>query len=951
MYSLIFLALVIAGGLLVTAGVRKRSVGMSGIGGLVILLGLFFFPLLEFVAEMLWFGELGFSQRFWTVVLARVGAGMGGALLGAVVVWLLTLRIPGDRPASRVWPEALGTLVGLSAGVANWETVLVFLNQVSAGVADPILGRDVGFYMFALPLLDVLVSLLSGLCVIALAAGAAGVFLRRGRNGVDILPPQLSRLTPADYTPISIPLGGMLIVWGGWWLLQRFHLLTSTFGTVNGAGWTDVNVRMPLFLIMAVVSVLAGLLLLVPGLRRALARPFAANPGGVGADVGVLASAAALVLLIWFGGAGALPGLFQWLYVSPNEITVEKPYIEHNIQFTRDAFNVDHIQDRELHASQDFTPDLVDRNSQLLDNVRLWDWRALQSVYRQFQEIRLYYSFDDVDVDRYMIEGDYRQVMVSPREMHLPSLPDQAKTFVNLRFKYTHGYGLAMSPVREFTEDGLPVMYIRGVPPTAEYEQFDLEKPQIYYGTLTNSHVVVNTKEAEFDYPKGDQNAYVRYAGEGGVPIGGLWRKFVFASLFDGTRLFLSTYPRQGSRIMFHRNVRDRLRRVAPFLRVENDPYIVVANRRLYWIIDAYTVSDAYPYSEPFSPMDDTAGPRPLPSRTQAPDSVDHLRGTNYVRNSVKAVVDAYTGKVKLYVYEPDDPVLQVWRNIFPDLFTPKDEMPETLRRHVRYPSSFLLLQGLVYSKYHMTNPEVFYNQEDLWVRATERYYANVEPVEPYYVLWQLPDSDEVQFACILPFTPKNKQVLRGWLAGLSDGQRYGELMAYMLPKERRVLGPQQVETKIDQDRHLSGQLSLWDQRGSRVIRGNLLAIPIEKTLLYVEPIYLQAESAAYPELKLVAVMHNDQLSYAPTFGKAIEGLLKGKKVPEAALAAAGTEQPDGTPASVRSLVRQASNAFDTYRQATGEGRFSDAAQAFSGLQSALQQLMKQTAVKQAGDE
>ena len=334
-----------------------------------------------------------------------------------------------------------------------------------------------------------------------------------------------------------------------------------------------------------------------------------------------------------------------------------------------------------------------------------------------------------------MIDGDYTQVMVSPREMDLSSLPDRAQTFVNRRFKYTHGYGLAMSPVREFTEDGLPVMIVRGVPPKAKYEQFDLRHPQIYYGTLTNSHVLVNTAEAEFDYPQGEENAYIRYPGKGGVPIDSLWRKFVFASVYDGTRLFVSSYPREGSRIMFHRNVRRRVQRVAPFLRVENDPYVVVANRRLYWIIDAYTVSGRYPYSEPFAPSGTTEGPRPFPPRTQAPDSVEHLRGINYVRNSVKAVVDAFTGEVRLYAYEPDDPVLRVWRRVFPGLFVERDEMPAELRNHVRYPSSFLLLQGLVYSKYHMTTPEVFYNQEDLWVRATERYYANVEPVEPYYVL------------------------------------------------------------------------------------------------------------------------------------------------------------------------------------------------------------------------
>jgi hypothetical protein len=636
----------------------------------------------------------------------------------------------------------------------------------------------------------------------------------------------------------------------------------------------------------------------------------------------------------------AIPSLLQWLYVEPNEITIEAPYIKNNIELTRKAFGLDRVEVSDIEFSASLSRDVVERSGTLLDNIRLWDWRALKSVYRQFQEIRLYYSFSDVDVDRYHLGDEYRQVMVSPREMDLESLSPESQTFVNRRFKYTHGYGLVMSPVHEFQPDGLPVMLLRGIPPRTEYPDLQVDKPQIYYGTLTDTPVVVNSKEKEFDYPKGDQNVYVHYGGTGGVPLAGLWRKFVFGSMFDGTRFLLSGYPTRESRVMFHRQVRKRVQRVAPFLVFEQDPYVVVSDKRIHWIIDAYTVSSRFPYSRMlprrFAALEEGLDVR---QRSDAvlggsQDSTRELTGVNYVRNSVKAVVDAYDGSVSLYVFEPEDPLIQAWSGVFPDLFKARSEMPAALRRHVRYPASLLLTQGLLYAKYHMTDPAVFYNQEDVWVRATEKYYNSVRPVEPYYIMWQLPGGGEPEFSLILPFTPKGKQVMIGWLAGLCDGDNYGRLVAYKFPKERRVLGPQQVETKIDQDAELSAQLSLWDQRGSSVIRGNLLAIPIGDTLLYAEPIYLQADTAAYPELRLVALMHNDQLSYAPTFADALKGLL-GEGRTETGV----PEQPSIADSSVAEVVRGANRSFEDYVRHTGEGRLGEAGAALDKLRGQLRQL------------
>jgi uncharacterized membrane protein (UPF0182 family) len=435
---------------------------------------------------------------------------------------------------------------------------------------------------------------------------------------------------------------------------------------------------------------------------------------------------------------------------------------------------------------------------------------------------------------------------------------------------------------------------------------------------------VVNSAEAEFDYPSGENNQYIHYPGKGGVVIDSLWRKFLFGWKFDGTRLLLSSYPDAASRIQFHRQVRERVKQVAPFLRFDEDPYIVLDNGHLYWIIDAYTTSDYLPYSEPFSSREFVQYRNETHSTGFSRRTAANLHGVNYVRNAVKAVVDAFEGSVEFYVFEPQDPVIQVWQRILPEVFRRAADMPAGLRAHVRYPQDFLLVQGLVYAKYHMRDPEVFYNQEDLWVRATEKHYDRVQPVEPYYVMWELPGSDRAEFVLIQPFTPRNRQVLIGWIAGLSDGDNYGRFIAYKFPKEKRILGPQQVETKIDQDSFLSGQLTLWDQRGSNVIRGNVLAIPLDDTILYVEPIYLQAETAAYPELRLVVVMHGDNMSYAESFDGALRGLFKDRQP--------GPESDALHGMTVPVLGKQLNAAFNAWLEALGKREFAVAAEQLERL-------------------
>ena len=578
---------------------------------------------------------------------------------------------------------------------------------------------------------------------------------------------------------------------------------------------------------------------------------------------------------------------------------------------------------------------MVQDNQNLFSNIRLWDWRALDAVYKQFQEIRLYYEFKDVDINRYTFGGNYREVMVSAREMELSNLPLQSQTFVNRRFKYTHGYGITLTTVNEFTPEGLPHLLIKDIPPKSQYPSLEVKQPQIYYGELTSSYAIVNTKEQEFDYPSGEENVYIRYPGNGGVVLTNIWRKFLFGWKFGGTKFFLSSYPTPQSRIMFHRQIQKRVKAIAPFLYFDKDPYIVLADGKLYWIIDGYTTSKYYPYSEPFLSRE------MIEYRDNNRDNVlfseigYHLNKVNYIRNSVKVVVDAFNGSVNFYIFDADDAIIQVWAKAFPHLFKPKSEMPKALFAHVRYPIDMLLVQGLVYAKYHMSDPTVFYNQEDLWVRATEKYYSQVQPVEPYYIMWKAPDSDKLEYVLILPFTPKNRQVLIGWIAGMCDLENYGRFLAYKFPKEKWILGPQQVETKIDQDSFLSGQLTLWNQRGSNVIRGNVLAIPVEETLFYVEPIYLQAETAAYPELRLVVVMHGDNLSYAETFDKALQGLFKEaeREVPLSEKAITGS--------SSQALIKKANNAFEDYLKFLGEKQFNKASQALGILQQTLQQLSK----------
>jgi hypothetical protein len=935
MYTIILVILLGIAALIIFNGVRKRKVSGIVFGVLFGLLTVLFFWFMNFWGEVLWFRSVGQVQRLWTEILAKVGFLVIGALIGWLFVFIFTSFIPKQKKYTRLFARSIGALSGAIMGVSNWDLILRYVNRVSANFAEPILEKDVSFYLFSLPFYDLLYELFLLLSVISLVFALSAIYVQIRKQGAQFKQPDINEQMGKHPFRAIYASGFILILvlaYGKY--LAPFHLLYSDWGAVSGPGWTDVHIRLPAYYISIIITIIFAIILLFPFIRRKLSISFTKSDRAMARYPHfILISIGIYLLAVWFIILSVFPGLFQWLRVEPNEITFEKPYIKNNIEYTRHGFRLHNVEEKEFPVSEEFSRQMVNQNQNLLSNIRLWDYRALDAVYKQFQEIRLYYEFVDVDIDRYHIDDTYRQVMVSARELEFSNLPEQSQTFVNKRFKYTHGYGITLTKVSEFTPQGLPNLLVKDIPPKSEYKSLKVDRPEIYYGELTNYYVVVNSREKEFDYPSGEKNIYTRYQGSGGVKISNLWRKFLFGWKFGGTRFFLSGYPTKDSRLMFHRQIKDRVNTIAPFLEYDNDPYVVLADGKLYWIIDAYTTSKYYPYSEPFSTEKNVGYQQDRRMRSLYDELGGKLDKINYIRNSVKVVIDAYNGNVDYYIYDEEDPIIQVWDNIFPELFKNKSEMPQELQEHVRYPADLLLVQGLVYAKYHMTDPVVFYNQEDLWTRATEKYYNRVQPVQPYYIMWKIPGMDNLEYSLILPFTPKNKQVMIGWIAGMCDNENYGRFLAYKFPKEKRILGPQQVETKIDQDSFLSGQLSLWDQRGSNVIRGNVLAIPINETILYVEPIYLQAETAAYPELRLVAIMHGDDLSYAESFDEALEGLVKGevKKTPlkEGVTRKINTEE----------LIQQANRAFENYIRMLGEKNYSGAGNSLQELEDALQKL------------
>ncbi len=810
--------------------------------------------LARWYTDWLWFGEVGYRRVFWVPLLSRIGVTLvtGGALL--LLLWLnlrpfLRFSQPEDvidlepdqrgggtyrRATRRVRSSGLVLAVlaviaaaaGLSAS-ARWPMFQQFVHARPFGVADPIFGRDVGFFVFKLPVFGFIESwLFSWLSTIFLVV-AAGYYLTHASGmvkGVWALP-------PGPRAHLSLLAGWILLVrgWGFW--LDAYALLYSRRGAIVGATFTDVHATLPALRLLTVLFLAAAGLMFANVRLRTLR---------------LVMLTAVVIAGAWLVGLGVVPRLVQQVRVTPNELTVETPYLRHGITGTLRAFGLDRVQEREFTAGM-VTSDIVARNRATLENVRLWDYRPLLSAYRQLQALRPYYVFGDVDIDRYRIGGLQRQVMLAARELEIQRLTPQARTWVNEHLVYTHGYGLVMSPVNRVSEEGMPEFFLKDIPPSSAPD-LTITHPQIYFGEHTDWYVVTNTRGQEFDYPRGDDNVYTTYTGRGGIRLTPL-RRLAFAYRFGDLRLVLSSDISASSRMLFMRDLPARVRRLAPFLGYDEDPYLVLAGGRLKWILDAYTTTDRYPYATPFE-------------------------GVNYIRNSVKVVVDAYDGTVDFYLMDPLDPVAGSFAAIFPELFKPVAAMPAEIASHLRYPVDLFEIQARVYATFHMRDPRVYYNREDVWVIPTEVFGNETVPVEPYYVTMRLSGGLQPEFVLILPFAPSNRDNMIAWMAARNDTPSYGELVVYRFPKDRLVFGPMQVEARINQDAIISQQLTLWNQQGSRVIRGNLLVIPMETALLYVEPLFLQAERSHLPELKRIIVASGPRIVMEETFDAAMARLL-----------------------------------------------------------------------------
>ncbi|GAW91455.1 UPF0182 family protein [Calderihabitans maritimus] len=787
-----------------------------------------------------------------------------------------------------------------SLASGQWLMVQSYLHKSSFGISDPILGKDVGFYVFELPFYRYVYSL----AVLALVvSGLLVTMVYFVANPGDFYYFQLGKPAPFKlHLSVLVALLLGLKAWG--YRLAIYDLLRSPRGVTFGASYTDVYAHLPSLKILSLLALVAAIVIIINVFTRNIRLV-------VGSIILLLAGS---VLL-----GNVYPALVQKFKVEPDEFAVEEPFLKHNIRFTRSAYNLDQMEEKTFPVMNDLSWEDIQKNRETLDNIRLWDWRPLQETYKQLQELRLYYDFENVDVDRYTVNGKYRQVMLAAREMNQEQLPGRAKTWVNRRLRYTHGYGLVMSPVNEVSPEGLPNFFIKDIPPRATSDDLNVVRPEIYYGELTNEYVVVGTKTEEFDYPWGDSNVDTRYEGEGGVPLSSLWRRLVYAWKLGDYKLLLSGSLTSESRIMYVRNIHDRVRKVFPYLLYDPDPYLVVSNGRLYWIQDAYTVTDMYPYSEP----------------------VPNLG--NYIRNSVKVVIDAYNGQVEYYIVDSSDPIAKTYSSIFPGLFRTLEEMPADLRNHMRYPELLFRIQAEVLTSYHMTNPRVFYNKEDVWNIPQEIFAGKSQEMEPYYTIMKLPGSERPEFVLMLPFTPSKKNNMVAWLAARSDQPNYGKLILFKFPKDKRVFGPLQIEARIDQDSEISQQLTLWNQRGSQTIRGNLLVLPIENSILYVEPLFLQAEESKLPEFKRVIVVFEEKVVMAETLEEALRRLFGQEQVvpperPE--LSKKPEEEPVALP--LQEMVQKALQLFNQAQDRLRAGDWAGYGEFLKELEDTLQQMARQ---------
>ena len=898
---------------------------------------------LSYYVEALWFGSLGYRDVFRTTlslqwaVFAAFTAGTFLILYG----WFLALRwacrhdlpsgstiLIGGKPFQlpidgilRLIGLAVALVIAVMTGVsmmADWSTFALYwyAPPATSSVVDPIFGKPINFYLFTLPAWQSITGWLLTLAVIACVVAGFFVLIT---GGTRVLTRHRGSYISMSWRGFSLAFAFFLLIVAMRVYISRFERLFDEHTIFGGVTYTDAHVMLTGMLVVCAALVVGAAIAAInvvsaPRVRWLLA---------------AIAPAAGCYLVLQIAG-----WYVSSFIVKPNELVRERPFIAYNIELTRQAYGLDRLSQREFPAAT--TVDAADpaNNQPTLQNIRLWDWRALQDTLRQIQEIRTYYDFPDIDIDRYEINGTMRQVMLAARELNVDKLPESSRNWINEKLIYTHGYGMTMNPVNGFTPEGLPTLILSNMPIQSTVPSIAVTRPEIYFGELTNTDVYVKTRQQEFNYPQGQTNNLTSYEGNGGILVGGFLRRVLIAfDRGDLTKLPFSDDINQQSRLLMRRNVRERVATLAPFLIYDPDPYVVIGgDGRLSWMIDAFTTSDSYPYSTHY-----TLGGTPI----------------NYMRNSVKVVIDAYDGTTTFYVFDPQDPIIMAYRQIFPALFKDAAAMPPALRKHVRYPELLLKLQAAAYAVYHMTDPQVFYNREDLWTVASEvgmdeSGQQKTMAMEPNFVLMKLPGETNIEFVEILPFTPANRNNLIGWIAGRSDGAQYGTSIVYDFPKTKLVDGPLQIEARIDQDAQLSGQLTLWNQQGSHVRRGTLLVIPCGRALLYAESIYLQAERSPMPELRLVVLALQDRLTYGPTFESAMGALFGGEA--SSLSASASPAQPERnapatatatkpSAADLGTLITGAAKDLADYQKLTAEGKLGEAGQKLEQLKRKLDEL------------
>jgi uncharacterized membrane protein (UPF0182 family) len=895
-----------------------------------------------------WFSSLGFSSVYWYIFKLKLGLFLVFLVATAVLLrgafWLLerhfkayalekrTIVVNNQpvqisperfvRPASWIIAILFALFYGLAMKGA-WQTFALYFNQAQVGTLDPIFHKPLGFYLFSLPFYDLISSWLITLSFVVLCASVIYSLLAA--------PPKATKANgeangKRSFGTVSVALAVFLVLLAWQTFLSRFPYLWEDHQTFTGVSFSEAQYLLPALRLVAIgLLVAAAVALLNAFTKRGLK---------------LLLFGLALPLAIFIVGVLLVPAYVTSFIVKPNELGRETPYIEENITWTRRAFGLEQVELREFEADSSVEALDLNANRPTLDNIRLWDWHALQDTLKQIQAIRTYYDFPDVDVDRYKLSDTTRQMMVAAREIDLKKLPEASRNWINEKLIYTHGYGITMNTANGFTPEGMPRFVVSDMPITSSSPEVKVTRPEIYFGQDTNSDVYVKTKQKEFDFPQGEANTYTTYEGTGGIQIGGRARRMLLAwALGDLSRLPFSDDVTPESRVLIHRNIRELVNGIAPFLTYDNDPYIVVNSEgRLFWMLDAFTESATYPYS-----------------RHQSVGQND----INYIRNSVKVTIDAYNGTVHFYVFDQNDPLIQTFRATFPALFEDAAQMPADLRAHVRYPETLIRAQGEIYGLYHTQSPKVFFQREDVWnvaqqISLDDQNRKQVTPIDPYFVLMQLPgEQTRNEFVLILPFTPASRNNMIGWMAGRCDGDNYGKLLIYNFPKSRLIDGPLQIEARIDQNAQLSSQFTLWNQQGSHVLRGHLLVIPIGKSLLYVEPIYLKAESSPMPELRLVVLAIQDRLGYGKTFDEASgttaeqkpgEQPAKPTETPAGPGTSAGASLPAASPTprqDAQQLINKAVQELDDYQRLTSQGKLGEAGQKLEQHKRTMEELKR----------